>query len=59
MIGALCFHQVPHVHFHVIPRTEGDDGKTLIEMFPKAPPIGSVEPDFAKLGALAEALSEI
>jgi len=41
------------------PFEQGDGGKALPAMFPKAPPIGSVDPDFAALGKLAEALAQI
>ena len=41
----------------VMPRTKGDGGRCAgMAAFPDAPPIGSVEPDFAALGALAEKL---
>ena len=48
--------QVPHVHFHVIPRSDGDGGKSMLSMWPSAPPMGSVQPDFAALGDLAAKL---
>merc|ERR1711924_509634 len=54
--GPKAGQEVPHVHFHVIPRTEDDGCKCLMAMWPDAPPMGSVEPDFAALGALAEKL---
>lgn len=47
---------VPHVHVHVIPREPGDGGRNMLAMWPGAPPIGSVPPDFAELGGLAERL---
>ena len=57
--GLICWayhEQVPHVHFHVIPRTDGDGGKSMLSMWPNAPPMGSVQPDFAALGDLAAKL---
>ena len=47
---------VPHVHVHVIPREPGDGGRNMLAMWPSAPPIGSVEPDFAALGELSSKL---
>ena len=43
--------EVPHVHVHVLPRTENDAGSTLASMWPTS---GIVEPDHAILGSLAE-----
>jgi len=55
--GPLAGQEVPHVHVHVMPRTKGDGGRCAgMAAFPDAPPIGSVEPDFAALGALADKL---
>jgi len=54
--GPLAGQEVPHVHVHVCPRTEGDGGLTLLACWPDAPPLGSVEPDFAALATLAERL---
>lgn len=55
--GPLAGQEVPHVHIHVMPRTEKDGGRCAgIAAFPDAPPLGSVEPDFAALGALSEKL---
>ena len=53
-----CSAAVPHVHFHVIPREAGDGGLNLNAVWPDAPPIGSVEPDFGALNALAEKLQK-
>jgi histidine triad (HIT) family protein len=57
--GPLSGQEVPHVHVHVIPRTKGDGGKTLMACWPNSPPIGSVEPDFIALNELAEALRQV
>lgn len=50
--GILAGQEIPHVHIHVIPRTEGDGGKTLLACWPQAPKIGSIEPDFKALSDL-------
>ncbi len=47
--GALAGQEVPHVHVHVMPRTEKDGGRTLLACWPNAPLMGSTEPDFVKL----------
>mmetsp|Transcript_19735 Transcript_19735/g.51933 ORF Transcript_19735/g.51933 Transcript_19735/m.51933 type:complete len:143 (+) Transcript_19735:20-448(+) len=54
--GPMAGQEVPHVHFHIIPREDGDGGKSMLAMWPDAPPIGSVQPDFAALGELSEKL---
>ena len=38
--GPLAGQEVPHVHIHVIPRTEGDGCKNMLAMWPAAPPMG-------------------
>ena len=53
--GPLAGQEVPHVHVHVLPRTAGDGGGTLMAMWP-TPSAG--EPDHARLGALAAELRE-
>ena len=40
--GPVAGQEVPPVHVHVIPRTDGDGGKSMLAMWPSAPPIGSV-----------------
>jgi len=49
--GPLAGQEVPHVHFHILPRTENDAGLTLASMWPMT---GMNEPDHANLGSLAE-----
>ena len=53
--GPLAGQEVPHVHVHVLPRTSGDGGGTLMSMWPATTPS---EPDHAVLGSLAAALRE-
>lgn len=55
--GPLAGQEVPHVHVHVIPRTRGDGGKTLMAMWPNAEIIG--EPNHGNLSTLAQKLSEV
>lgn len=54
--GPTAGQEVPHVHVHVIPRTDGDGGLNMLSMWPSAPPIGSKPPDFQALGALSAKL---
>lgn len=49
--GPLAGQEVPHVHFHILPRTKNDSGLTLASMWPTT---GMNESDHANLGALAE-----
>ncbi len=49
--GPLAGQEVPHVHFHILPRTKNDAGLTLASMWPTT---GMSEPDHASLGSLAE-----
>ncbi|HJM44858.1 MAG TPA: HIT family protein [Candidatus Poseidoniaceae archaeon] len=57
--GVLAGQEIPHVHVHVIPRTEGDGGKSLLACWPQAPKIGSVEPDFSALADLQKEIKNI
>jgi len=57
--GPLAGQEIPHVHVHLIPRTPGDAGRSLLAMWPDAPPIGTTEPDFPSLTDLSERLREI
>ena len=55
--GPLAGQEVPHVHVHVIPRTRGDGGETLMAMWPNAEISG--EPNHGNLSTLAQKLSEV
>jgi len=55
--GPLAGQEVPHVHVHVIPRTKGDGGLTLMSMWPKTKPVG--EPDYANLAKISEQVAEL
>ena len=50
--------EIPHVHVHVIPRTKGDGGKTLLACWPNTPGIGQVEPNFEALEMLQNEINE-
>ena len=50
--------EIPHVHIHVVPRSEGDGGRSILAMFPETPAPGTLEPDFSRLAALAAELSD-
>ena len=54
--GPLAGQEVPHVHVHVLPRTQGDGGGTLMSMWPNTPPR---EPDHEALGALAATIQDV
>ena len=55
--GPLAGQEVPHVHVHVIPRTSGDGGRTLMAMWPDNHSIG--EPNHQELAKLASKLNEV
>ena len=57
--GPLAGQEIPHLHIHIIPRQKGDGGGSLLSMWPEAPPIGSVEPDFSALGILSEKINKL
>lgn len=48
--GPLAGQEVPHVHIHILPRTEGDGGSTLAAMWPKN---STQSPDHQALASLA------
>ena len=50
--GPLAGQEVPHVHAHVLPRTENDSGKTLAAMWPPQ----MQDTDHEKLSVLASEL---
>ena len=53
--GKLAGQEVPHVHIHVIPRTSGDGGLTLMSMWPNGGPMGG-EPNHGLLSELSSKL---
>ena len=54
--GPLAGQEIPYVHVHVLPRTNGDSGSTLAAMWPHSP-IG--EPDHDALGLLASTITKV
>ncbi|MAT48794.1 MAG: HIT family protein [Euryarchaeota archaeon] len=56
--GTLAGQEIPHVHIHIIPRTKGDGGRSLLACWPKAPTIGSVEPDFSALAKIQKEIQD-
>ena len=54
--GPLAGQEVPHVHFHVLPRTHGDGGKSLMAMWPAQP---AADPPHDRLAALAKQLTDV
>lgn len=57
--GPLAGQDIPHLHIHIIPRQKGDGGMSLLSMWPDAPLIGSVEPDFSALAILSEKINKL
>ena len=53
--GPLAGQEVPHVHIHVLPRTPGDGGGTLMAMWPTT---SATEPNHDALGTLSSQLEE-
>ena len=53
--GPLAGQEIPHVHVHILPRTDGDSGSTLAAMWPHTP-IG--EPDHGALSLLASKIAK-
>lgn len=53
--GPLAGQEVPHVHVHVLPRTAGDQGGTLVSMWPSTE---TAPPDHEALSVLAQHLQE-
>jgi len=54
--GPLAGQEVPHVHVHVLPRTENDGGSTLMAMWPRRTPS---EPDHGALASLSASLQDV
>ena len=55
--GPLAGQEVPHVHVHVIPRTLGDGGLTLMAMWPSTEHNGEI--DHEHLSNIAGKLREV
>ncbi|MGY8754933.1 MAG: HIT family protein [Candidatus Poseidoniales archaeon] len=52
--GPLAGQEIPHLHFHVIPREKGDGGQTLLSMWPEVK--NNSEPDFLELAKICSAV---
>mgnify|MGYP006061490445 FL=1 len=55
--GPLAGQEVPHVHIHIIPRTPGDGGGTLMAMWPNNQSVA--EPNHQELAELAAKLNGV
>ena len=55
--GKMAGQEGPHVHIHVIPRTQGDGGLTLMSMWPNGSLMGG-EPNHESLSELSSNLLE-
>ena len=55
--GPIAGQEVPHLHIHVIPRTNEDGGRSLLSMWPNVPAPGG-SPEFDKLAELCKAIKE-
>ena len=53
--GPLAGQEIPHVHVHILPRTDGDSGSTLAAMWPHTP---IAEPDHDALSRLASKITK-
>lgn len=53
--GPLAGQEIPHVHVHVLPRTNDDSGLTLAAMWPNS---SATEPDHGALKVLADKITK-
>ncbi|MDP6870131.1 MAG: HIT family protein [Candidatus Poseidoniaceae archaeon] len=54
--GPIAGQEIPHMHIHIIPRTEGDGGKTITSLFPET--VTPQTPDFESLSLLHNKIME-